>query len=293
MARTIKQIYDEMISEKETMTELQALQPNTSSFQTLLSDLTTNSKVAVWRLIFFVAAVSIWTLEKLFDEHKIWIEERAKQIRAGTTFWYQQKALEFQYGDDLEFNGTEFAYPVVVNADDPKRVVKLASVVEASTLLIKVAKLNGDTPEPLSTPELDAFTLYIKKIKYAGLKVQAVSREPDLLRVEYKVYINPLVLNTNGELLSNPNEKPVEKAITEFIKKLTFDGVFSPTALTDAIQKVDGVVNPIIQLCQVSFKNPTDFKPVGDFYTPNAGYMIIDNTDPQYTLSETIEYLIQ
>ncbi|OJX36639.1 MAG: hypothetical protein BGO87_12630 [Flavobacteriia bacterium 40-80] len=275
-----------MIAEKESMAQLTALQPNISSYQALLSDLTTSSKVAVWRLIFFVTAVAVWTIEKLFDEHRAWIENRAKQIRVGNTFWYQQKALEFQYGDALVFNGTEFVYPTV---NESARIIKMASVTELTEMvLIKVAKLNGNDPEPLTGPEKDAFDIYLKKIKFAGLKVGAVSRSADLMKVYYKVYIDPMVMNTSGVLLSDPSVKPVEDAINNYIRNLPFNGIFTPTDLTDQIQRALGVENPVLQSCDVQYgANP--YQPVGDYYTPNAGFMKID---PAFPLAITITYLI-
>ena len=69
MARQISEIYNELVLEKQNFTQLNALQPNIDSSQTLLNDLNTSSKVAVWRLIFFVVAVGIWSLENIFDIH--------------------------------------------------------------------------------------------------------------------------------------------------------------------------------------------------------------------------------
>ena len=103
MARTVQQIYDEMIAEKESMAVLNTLQPNTDSAQTLLSDLTSSSKVAVWRLIFFVMAVGIWTVEKLFDEHVIWIENRATEMIVGTAVWCRVQAMEYKQGESLSY----------------------------------------------------------------------------------------------------------------------------------------------------------------------------------------------
>lgn len=285
MARTIKDIYDEMIAEKESNSMLTALQPNISSFQTLLSDLTTNSKVSVWRLIFFVTAVSIWSLEKLFDEHRKWIEKRAKEIHVGTTFWYAKKALEFQNGDGLIFNGTEFVYPQI---NESHRIIKLSSTTELTTsVVVKAAKLENDLPTPLDPSEKDAFDLYMNKIKFAGITVFTISRVADLMKVYYHIYVDPMVINTNGELILDPSVKPVEDAINSYIKNLPFDGVFSTTALTDEIQAINGVLNPMLDSCEVKY-GAKPYTPAGDYYTPNAGYLKIDDNNP---LSGSITYL--
>ena len=70
MARTIQQIYDAIITEKQNMTALNALQPSVDNAQTLLSDASSSSKVAAWRLLFWVVAAAIYLHEVIFDKHK-------------------------------------------------------------------------------------------------------------------------------------------------------------------------------------------------------------------------------
>jgi hypothetical protein len=285
MARTIQEIYDVMIAEKQTMAELNALQPNIDSSQTLLTDLTSASRVAIWRLLFFVVAVAIWTNEKLFDELKAWIEIRLSEQRIGNLKWYQKKALEFQYGDMLVMIDDTYKY---VTTNITNQIVKLASVNEVGgQVLVKVANLSAGTPVPLSTPELQAFQNYLNKIKVAGVLVNALSRNADSLKIHYKIYYDPLVLTPSGELISTPGIFPVEDAINNYCKGLDFDGVFVTTYLTDKIQKAIGVINPVFQTGEVKYgSNP--YTVLGDKYNPNAGYLEVD---PAYPLSTTITYI--
>ncbi len=285
MARTIQEIYDVMIAEKQTMAELNALQPNIDSSQTLLTDLTSASRVAIWRLLFFVVAVAIWTNEKLFDELKAWIEVRLSEQRIGNLKWYQKKALEFQYGDALVIINDSYQYTSI---NPSNQIVKLASVNEVGgQVLVKVANLSSGTPVPLSVPELQAFQNYLNKIKVAGVLVNALSRNADSLKIHYKIYYDPLVLTPTGELISNPGTFPVEDAINNYCKGLDFDGVFVTTLLTDKIQKAIGVINPVFQTGEVKYgSNP--YTVLGDKYNPNAGYLEVD---PAYPLSTTITYI--
>lgn len=287
MARTILEIYDSMIAEKQTMSALNALQPNIDTGQTLLDDLTSASKVAAWRTMFFVMAVAIWTVEKLFDEHKDWIENRALELIVGTPTWYAQRALEFQYGDALVFINGKYQYATENLAI---RLVKLVSVNEINgQVYMKIAKLDGTDPVELSTPELDAFKEYMKKVKFAGVIVNSLSRPADLLRIQYHVYVDPLLMNINGELISNPSIKPVEDAINNYCKSLPFNGVFSITELTDKIQASVGVVNPVFENASAQYgTNP--FVVINDYYNPNAGYLTID---PTFTLADSIVYILQ
>lgn len=285
MARTIQEIYDEMITEKVTMVQLNTLEPNIDNAQTLLSDLTTSSKVAIWRLMFFTLAVGIWTLEKLFDEHKVWIEARAQELIVGTAIWYRTKALEYQHGDALVWSDPIYKYATV---NEAVQIVKLASVNEVGgQVLIKVAKLASGEPAPLTVPELTAFQAYMQKIKFAGVNMSCISRDPDLLKIYYRVYVDPLLINSSGELISNTAIKPVEDAINNYCKGLPFNGVFSVTELTDKIQAATGVINPVFESGDAKYgTNP--YVALGDFYNPNAGYLKVD---PVFPLTTTITYL--
>lgn len=287
MARTIQQIYDEMIAEKQSMAALNTLEPNISSAQTLLTDLTSSSKVAIWRLMFFVMAVGIWTHEKLFDEHKDWINAKALQLIVANLPWYHTKALEFQYGDGLEFIDGVYKYPAV---NEEARLVKLVSVNEiGGQLFFKIAKLDGSgEPEPLTDPEIDAFKAYINFVKVAGTKIEAISRVPDLLRIQYRVYVDPLLINANGELISNPSIKPVEQAINNYCKNLPFNGVFSITQLTDQLQQAVGVLNPVFEAASAQY-GAEPFIALGDYYNPNAGYLRVD---PDFPLTDSITYIL-
>ncbi len=285
MARQIKVIYDALIAEKINQPTLTTLQPAIDDQQTLLSDLATPSKVAVWRLWMWLVATAIFTHETLWDLFKAEVEEIAANAIPGTVRWYQDQALKYQHGDPLLYIDNKFQYAVI---DPSKQIIKRAAVVElGSQVRIKVAKLNGFTITPLSTPELSAFDAYINQIKFAGTNTATLSRLPDLLKVAYKVYYDPLLLTATGELISNPGKFPVEEAITGHIANLPFNGNLVLTQLTDAIQKAVGVVNPILQSAEATY-GAVPYAPIVETYNPDAGHMIVDPLNP---LSGSITYI--
>ena len=154
MARTIEEIYNEMATEKNNFSVLNQLQPNIDDFQSMLTQLSTTSKVAIWRLMIYIVAVGIWALEKSFDLHKAWIINRALEIQTGTVFWYASKCLDFQYGDAIQWNGSNYQYPTI---NEAIKIVKLVSVREVGTkVVIKVANLIGSNAVPLTIGELTA-----------------------------------------------------------------------------------------------------------------------------------------
>jgi hypothetical protein len=284
MARSIQEIYNEMIIEKQSFTNLLELQPSIDNAQTLLNDLNTPSRVARWRLIFYVLAFGIWVLEKTFDLHKKEIEDIAKEIPTGTLPWYKKQALIFQFGYDLVWDGNRYAY---ANENPTAEIVKLVSCNEVgSSIVMKVAKLSGTTAQELNVIELLAFNAYVNKIKFAGVKVLVVSRPADLLKIDFKIYYNPLILSATGQSLSD-GSYPVHDAIDNYILKLPFDGVLSVTALTDRVQSALGVVNPIFQMAAAKY-GATPYQNFEDYYAANAGHIKID---PLYPLTTSITYL--
>jgi hypothetical protein len=285
MARTIEEIYNALVEEKERLSSLNALQPAIDDSQTLLTNLTTSSKVAIWRLLLWVVAFGIWTHEKVFDLHKQEIEARANELITGVPLWYRDQSLVFQYGDALVWNGKKYLYdPIDLN----KRIIKRCSVIEAAgQVRIKVAKLTSDVPSPLSTEERTAFLEYIQKIKFAGTNVAIISEEADKIRVYYKIKRDPLVLASNGELISTPGTFPVNDAIESYIKNLPFDGVFSVTQLTDAVQKAVGVVDPVLISAEAKYGSLA-YQNIEMTYESNAGHMAIDEDFP---LEATITYV--
>ena len=127
----------------------------------------------------------------------------------------------------------------------------------------------------------------MNKVKFAGVNIACISRDPDLLKVYFHVYVDPLVINSSGQLISNTAIKPVEDAINDYCKGLPFNGIFSITELTDKIQSATGVINPVFDSGAAKYgTNP--YIALGDFYNPNAGYLKVD---PGFPLSATITYL--
>lgn len=64
MARTIQQIQQEILTAK-------AKEP-------ALSELNSTSKTAIWRLWTYITAFAIWTLEKIFDQHRKEIDDKIR-----------------------------------------------------------------------------------------------------------------------------------------------------------------------------------------------------------------------
>lgn len=287
MARKFLEVYDSMITEKNLHANLNTLQPNIDSGQTLLDDLTTTSKVARWRLFFAIAAIAIVALENLWDAFKLLIDTTIKNQKVGSVPWYRQIALEFQYGDSLTLINNEFVYSPVVMAN---RVVAQCAVVEGNPLTIKVARLVGSSLAPLTAPQETAFDAYIAQRKFAGTAISIVNQIADDLGLDIKIYFDPLVLDTTGQLLSSPGVYPVDDTISNYLSTAAaknFNGDLVLNGLIDALQATQGVVNPILN--QAKAKNGANpYAVFTEKYSPLSGYLVLDLSNTTITYAPNV-----
>ncbi len=180
-------------------------------------------------------------------------------------------------------------YTVVPPVDESVLIIKCAAAEEyfgLNVVRIKVAKQDGDELGPLSEPELTALKGYMQKVKDAGVRMRVTSEDPDDLSLHLSVYYDPLVLNSAGARLDGVDDTPVKKAINLFLASLPFNGVFVLNELIDAIEAVDGV--EIAHVPYAAARHlPVDYAEVAVKYTPDAGYMLLDEDD----FDDFVEYL--
>lgn len=291
MGRSISTIFDAIIAEKETFSSLDNLLPDADkppgfqadSAQTFLTDLTTSSKVAIWRLMFWVHAVAIFIHEGLFDVFKTEVEDRAQEIIPATVRFYVIEALKFQFGDDLVFIDGKFIYEDSTSPEAiAKQIVKQASARDLNTIVtLKIAKDDGSGGlAKLEPDEKTALEAYLDDFKIAGTKTLVITDDPDLLKLAYTIEFDPQVMKADGTLIIDSDIRPVQDAIDAYIEGLPFDSTFRVLELTDAIQVARGVVNAVADVVEAQF-GALPFVSILDvpteIYLPNAGYL---KTDP-------------
>ncbi len=243
MARSIEQIQNEIINAKESNSDL--------------AELTSTSKTAVWRLITFVIAFSIYTLEKLFDIHKTETDDKIALLKPHTARWYRQKALAFQYGYPLVPDSDVYDNSIISEEQlTQSKIVKYSAVTESEEglVIVKIATENGGVLSPISDEQKASFEAYIAEIKDAGVTIHTINYLPDKLYLNMTVYYNPLVLDAQGNSIINGG-KPVEEAIKQYLKELPFNGELVLAHLVDRLQQVEGVLIPQINNAESSWIN--------------------------------------
>ena len=280
MAREISEIYNEMIDEKNNYTVLSELQPSIDSSQDLLNNLTSTSKVAIWRLIFFIASLAIWVHEKLFDTHKAQVDELLDTQRVGTLPWYVAQSKSFQYGDSLTYNDNtyQFEYSLL---DEEKKIISHAAAIETDgKIILKVVKAGSTSLEPLSAVQKAAFDEYIKQIKFAGTIVHVISENADDMNLSLNIVYDPLVLLSDGESIDSPGNYPVQLAVESYVQSLPFNGVFTVNELISYLKSIPGVVDAICKEAEARF-GAVDYVDIlstdKESYQSYSGYISINN----------------
>lgn len=264
MARTVNDIFTELLAEKANQADL--------------AGLTSTSKAAVWRVMLYVVAVGIWIHEGIWDQYKLDLENIALSTPAGTSYWYVQEALKYQPGDNLTWNGSKYVYDPV---DEANLLIKSAAVsVDGSQVNIKVAKDDGaGSLEKLTTGEKSAFTGYMEQLKVVGTNLNIISDDPDDFALTMTVYLDLKKIDSAGLLVSDGSTPVVINSINNYLSNLEFSGKFKQGDFVNSLMAVDGVENISISSIRTKFGGLSYSQISGGEYNSNAGYMKYDSVN--------------
>ena len=228
MSRTLTEIYNEAVETRNKYLEL--------------TELTNDSKMSIINAFTWVTAAAIYSFETLLDVFTTDIAKTFTQRINGTSAYYANAMLKWQYGDDLIINdeGTAFHY---ATEDTTKRLITHVCYQEYyneefkdNILILKVASGEGRSLSQLSDEELIAARAYLNQIKFAGVKCNVVSRRGDVLVPRLTVYYDGAI--TKEELYDN-----IDTALIDFIVNMKFDSLVYSQKIIDAIQKVEHVTD--------------------------------------------------
>ncbi|MCC3159529.1 hypothetical protein LJ737_19965 [Hymenobacter sp. 15J16-1T3B] len=185
-----------------------------------------------------VVAFCSFQLETLWDVFRAEVDAIIDRARPGTPAWYADQAYKFQLGDTLTVDDNGIRYPA---GSTGARIITRAAAKESDAngvlkLFVKVAK-DGTAPgtlAPLSDSERVQVQGYFDRIRFAGTRLEVVSRAADRLQVFGQVYYDPL-LSVDGV------KAAVAASVRAYLGRLEFDGLVYVAQIEDAIQAVAGV----------------------------------------------------
>ena len=231
MSRTIKDIYNAAVTERNKRLEL--------------SEFKSDSKMSVMNGILWVVAAVIYSFETLLDVFAVDITEAINGRINGTPNYYANALLQYQQGDELivREDGLAFGYAAV---DETKRIITQVSYVEStddqnidSKLILKVATGTKGNLEAIPAEELVPINAYIGKLKFAGTRVEVISTKGDVL-------IPRLTVFYDGAIPESEMYDAIEAQLKEYVMNIEFDAAVYVSRLTDAIRKAEHVTDVFI-----------------------------------------------
>ncbi|QAA81424.1 hypothetical protein EI546_06625 [Aequorivita sp. H23M31] len=297
---TINEIQTQILNTAAGADALPATAVLTENEQATLGNLTSTSKVSIFRLIIYVVAVVAWSLHKLWAILSADIDERIAVSRPFSRGWYTQTALNYQHGQELPETGIYDNTGLTIAEIAARKIVAKAAVVEGSMnghgiLRIKVAKSIDGELQPLSYEEHAGFRAYLNLMGAAGISLATSSAEADKLKVHYKIYYDPTILNNLGQRLDGTDNNPVISALRAYLidkNARDFNGELSLQHLNDVVENVAGVTDVFLQSASSAYTgfnyddgNPQgNVGPIVEFRQPQSGYFKLDipNSTFQY-----------
>lgn len=288
MARTVEEIKKDMTAEFMKMEAVKSRYglDGSKSFADCFS------MASLENIIFYVFAVAVWALEKLFDLHRADVDARIEQLEPHTLRWYVSKAKAYMQGQklvtDCDYYDTEGMTEQDIAA---AKVVKYAVATESNTVVyIKVAREVDGNPAALTAGQLEGLTSYMNEIKDAGVSVQLHNEPADQMRIDLLIYYDPtlLIIDANGNGSQNGKD-PVRETTKQVIENLPFNGMFRKSDLMAALQALPCVEVADIKSVKVKPRNGAEWQTVEGYDRPFSGYYSIDALTVDYQPYNAIE----
>ena len=288
MARTVEEIKKDMTAEFMKMEAVKSRYglDGSKSFADCFS------MASLENIIFYVFAVAVWALEKLFDLHRADVDARIEQLEPHTLRWYVSKAKAYMQGrklvTDCDYYDTEGMTEQDIAA---AKVVKYAVATESNTVVyIKVAREVDGNPAALTAGQLEGLTSYMNEIKDAGVSVQLRNEPADQMQIALLIYYDPtlLIIDANGNGSQNGKD-PVRETTKQVIENLPFNGMFRKSDLMAALQALPCVEVADIKSVKVKPRNSAEWQTVEGYDRPFSGYYSIDALTVDYQPYNAIE----
>ncbi len=270
---------------------------------TILSEVNTTSKTGIWRQFLEVVSTAYWAFVSVRDLHDKETDILIQEQKVPNQRWYRNKALSFQYGFDVETDSDVFKKTIQVDGVDVEatedqieasKLIKYCAVDRKvinnrASLIIKIAgEENGEIIQT-SDDVKNGLKKWFEEdgAAAAGDVITYINYKGDILSFSVDVYVNPLVLMSDGRHKINLNY-PVEDAIKTYLKNLPFNGEFDVQKFEASILSTEGVLklktNKVESKWIVASGGDADgyglFQPISVYKIPESGYFKVLDFKP-------------
>ena len=270
---------------------------------TILSEVNSASKTSLWRQFLEVVSTAYWAFVNVRDLHDKETDFLIQEQKVPNLRWYRNKALSYQYGFDVIEDTDIFKTTIQVDGVDVEatedqieasKLIKYCAVDRKvinnrASLIIKIAgEENGEIIQT-SDDVKEALKKWfeVDGAAAAGDVITYINYKGDILSFSVDVYVNPLVLMSDGRHKINLNY-PVEDAIKTYLKNLPFNGEFDVQKFEASILSTEGVLklktNKVESKWIVASGGDADgyglFQPIPVYKIPESGYFKVEDFKP-------------
>lgn len=231
MSRTIKEIYNQGVAERNSRLELK--------------EFSSDSKLSILNGMMWVVASMVYSFEILLDVFAVDISAVINKRINGTPSYYANALLQYQKDDELVVreDGLAFGYGTL---DESKRIITQVSYVEStddlnldSKLILKVATGTKGNLSAISPEELVPIHSYMNKLKFAGTRIEVISSKGDVLIPKVTVYYDGSVMES--EILDS-----IEKELKAYLMDIDFDSAIYVSRVIAVIRQAEHVTDVYI-----------------------------------------------
>lgn len=254
----------------------------------LSARLTSTSKTAVWRQMLEVVGFAIWNFQEAARAYYSDVAELIRTQKVPSLRWYRDEAMRFQFGfpmytEQIVFDNTGYTEDEIAAS----KIIKYCSATRSLVnnryvIVLKIGTENAGEIVPVEPAQELAFAEYVEEFAPAGDYVVTVNFLPDLLRLNLRIFVDPLQIDSATGMHFLGGNYPVEDAIRAFLKNLPFNGELSIQRLEEAILAVPGVEDLKRISVESAWIDPATtgygaFQPVQVVKIPRSGHFKIDN----------------
>lgn len=233
MSRTVKDIYNEAVRIRNERMELQ--------------EFASDSKLSILNGITWTVAAVLFSFEAILDVFTVDISNAINGRINGTPLYYANALLQYQKGDELTVreDGLAFGYASI---DETKRIITQVSFSENtddvnidSKLVLKVATGTKGNLSVISEEDLIPINTYIKKLRFAGTRIEVTSYPGDVLIPRLSVYYD-------GAVMESQMYDLIEEKLNDYVMNIDFDAAIYVTKVIEAIKKAEHVTDVYIDM---------------------------------------------
>ncbi|MCG8476198.1 MAG: hypothetical protein MI784_12090 [Cytophagales bacterium] len=260
-----------------------------------------------WKLLCWLVAFSTSVHEQKWNVFKEKVDRLINSSKPGSLKWYERQILSYKDWNDEDGNPVIQYVALLDNKKDDKVIIKLAGKDRSNLYPALPPKKDNPSEEEKKAYDqkkalrkgFEEFERYFKlNIKMPGIRADIESKEAYTVKADYRIIYDPKLFKDREEAEADLGKR-ISDAVNEYQKsKLPFNGNFSLQHLSNVLQRVEGILNPIALATYLQEPKSEENKDpeikkteaIMTHYTADSGYLRVGIQTLTYAPYELEEY---